>query len=60
MLFVTGVRGLDTEGEFVKYTAIGVYLEDKAIESLAVKWKGKTEEELMDSIDFFSDIVTGS
>ncbi|PSR93060.1 Chalcone--flavonone isomerase [Actinidia chinensis var. chinensis] len=54
-----GVRGLDTEGEFVKYTAIGVYLEDKAIESLAVKWKGKTEEELMDSIDFFSDIVTG-
>lgn len=54
-----GVRGLDIEGKFVKFTAIGVYLEDAAVPSLAVKWKGKTAEELADSIDFFTDIVTG-
>ncbi|GFZ14849.1 chalcone-flavanone isomerase family protein [Actinidia rufa] len=58
-LFLGGAEVWIRRASFVKYTAIGVYLEDKAIESLAVKWKGKTEEELMDSIDFFSDIVTG-
>ncbi|KAL8530856.1 hypothetical protein ACS0TY_007767 [Phlomoides rotata] len=54
-----GARGLEIEGKFVKFTAIGVYLEDNAVPLLAVKWKGKTPEELTDSIDFFAEIVTG-
>ncbi|CAH1445254.1 unnamed protein product [Lactuca virosa] len=54
-----GVRGMEIDGNFVKFTGIGVYLEDKAIPSLAVKWKGKTAAELTDSVEFFRDIVTG-
>ncbi|KAK4482206.1 hypothetical protein RD792_009348 [Penstemon davidsonii] len=54
-----GVRGLEIEGKFINFTAIGVYLEDGAVSSLAVKWKGKSVEELTDSVDFFKDIVTG-
>nr|WHU31429.1 chalcone isomerase [Echinacea purpurea] len=54
-----GVRGLEIEGNFVKFTGIGVYLEDKAISSLAVKWKGKSADELTDSVEFYRDIVTG-
>nr|WLY76781.1 chalcone isomerase [Panax quinquefolius] len=55
-----GARGLDIQGKFVKFTAIGVYLEDSAVGSLAVKWKGKTAEELTESVEFFRDVVTGS
>ncbi|CAL5407514.1 unnamed protein product [Camellia sinensis] len=54
-----GERGLEIQGKFIKFTAIGVYLEDSAIPSLAVKWKGKTAEELTDSVDFFRDILCG-
>ncbi|KAM7499220.1 hypothetical protein LguiA_023634 [Lonicera macranthoides] len=54
-----GVRGLEIQGKFIKFTAIGVYLEEKAVASLADKWKGKTAEELADSVEFFADIVTG-
>ncbi|XP_059666172.1 chalcone--flavanone isomerase-like [Cornus florida] len=54
-----GARGLEIQGKFVKFTAIGVYLEDNAIPFLTVKWKGKTAEELTDSVEFFRDIVTG-
>ncbi|KAI3776799.1 hypothetical protein L1987_46589 [Smallanthus sonchifolius] len=54
-----GVRGMEIQGNFVKFTGIGVYLEDKAISSLAVKWKGKSAQELTDSDDFYTDIVTG-
>lgn len=54
-----GVRGLDIQGKFVKFTAIGVYLEDSAVTSLAVKWNGKSAEELTESVEFFRDIVTG-
>ncbi|KAK9913369.1 hypothetical protein M0R45_037187 [Rubus argutus] len=54
-----GVRGLEIQGNFVKFTAIGVYLEDKAVPELAVKWKGKTAEELSESVQFFREIVTG-
>ncbi|KAB2622130.1 chalcone isomerase [Pyrus ussuriensis x Pyrus communis] len=53
-----GVRGLEIQGNFVKITAIGVYLEDNAVPQLAVKWKGKTAEELTESVEFFRDIVT--
>nr|AGH13331.1 chalcone isomerase [Rhus chinensis] len=54
-----GVRGLEIQGKFVKFTAIGVYVEDSAVSSLAGKWKGKSAEELCESVPFFRDIVTG-
>lgn len=50
---------MEIQGNFVKFTGIGVYLEDKAIPFLAGKWKGKTAEELVNSVEFFRDIVTG-
>lgn len=59
MLTYAGVRELDVEGKSVKTGAIGVYLEDKAVPMLAAKWKGKTAEELTDSVELFRDIVTG-
>nr|BBA68552.1 chalcone isomerase [Nemophila menziesii] len=55
-----GVRGLEINGNFVKFTAIAVYLEGNAVSELAIKWKGKSGSQLTDSDDFFSDIVTGS
>ncbi|XP_022938524.1 chalcone--flavonone isomerase-like [Cucurbita moschata] len=54
-----GVRELEVEGNSVKFTAIGVYLEKDALPLLAGKWKGKSAAELMDSDEFFRDIVTG-
>lgn len=58
-MFVVGNRCLEIEGKFVKFTAIGVYLEETAIPFLAAKWKGKSSEELTNSVEFFRDIVTG-
>ncbi|CDY53696.1 BnaA07g37900D [Brassica napus] len=55
-----GVRGLDIHGKFVIFTVIGVYLDAVAVPSLSVKWKGKTTEELTESVPFFREIVTGS
>ncbi|XVE75267.1 hypothetical protein DITRI_Ditri12bG0081500 [Diplodiscus trichospermus] len=54
-----GERGLEIQGQFIKFTAIGVYLEDNAVERLAVKWKGKNAAELTESVEFFRDVVTG-
>ncbi|XP_028799483.1 chalcone--flavonone isomerase 1 [Neltuma alba] len=54
-----GERGLQIQDKFVKFTAIGVYLEDDAVPVLAPKWKGKTAEELTESVEFFREIVTG-
>nr|APT37062.1 chalcone isomerase [Coleus scutellarioides] len=54
-----GERGLEIEGKFVKFTAIGVYLEGSSVAALAVKWKGKTADELADSNDFIAEIITG-
>ncbi|CAJ1977738.1 unnamed protein product [Sphenostylis stenocarpa] len=54
-----GERGLTIEGKFIKFTAIGVYLEDKAVASLATKWKGKPSEELIQALDFYRDIISG-
>ncbi|GMN51235.1 hypothetical protein TIFTF001_020389 [Ficus carica] len=54
-----GVRGMEIQGKFVKFTAIGVYLESNAVTWLAGKWKGKSADELTDSVQFFRDIVTG-
>lgn len=54
-----GVRGMEIEGKFVKFTAIGVYLEDSAVAALAAKWKGKTAAELAESVEFIAEIITG-
>nr|WIL10282.1 chalcone synthase [Grona styracifolia] len=54
-----GERGLTIEGKFIKFTGIGVYVEDKAVASLAPKWKGKSSEELLQTLDFFRDIISG-
>nr|GEZ93259.1 chalcone isomerase [Tanacetum cinerariifolium] len=54
-----GARYFELDGKVLKVTAVSVYLEDKAIQSLAVKWKGKTPAELMDSDEFYEDVVTG-
>ncbi|KAD4586308.1 hypothetical protein E3N88_23909 [Mikania micrantha] len=54
-----GVRCMEIESKLVKISGIGVYLEDKAIQSLAATWKGKGVEELQDSEDFFKDIING-
>ncbi|KAL6011193.1 Chitinase 1 [Asimina triloba] len=54
-----GCRGLEIQGKFVKFTTIGIYLADDAVPLLAVKWKGKTAQELTDSVEFFREIVTG-
>ncbi|KAK1320377.1 Chalcone--flavonone isomerase [Acorus calamus] len=53
------VRGLEIDGRFVKFTSIGVYLEESAIQSLAATWKGKAADELFGSGDFFMDVVKG-
>nr|AFL72080.1 chalcone isomerase [Agastache rugosa] len=54
-----GVRGLEIEGKFIKFTAIGVYVEDSAVPALAVKWNGKTADELADSVEFIAEIIAG-
>ncbi|KAL5716877.1 chalcone isomerase [Ranunculus cassubicifolius] len=55
-----GVRGLQIKEQFIKFTAIAIYLEsDSAISSLSPKWKSKSAQQLMDSDEFFHDIVTG-
>ncbi|XP_015075260.1 chalcone--flavonone isomerase-like [Solanum pennellii] len=54
-----GHRGLEVEGKFVKFSVIGVYLEENVVPFLAVKWKGRSSEELTYSLEFFRDIVTG-
>lgn len=59
MCAVAGHRGLVIEGKFVKFSVIGVYLEENAVPFLAAKWKGKSSEELTYSLEFFRDIVTG-
>nr|APM86425.1 chalcone isomerase 1 [Freesia hybrid cultivar] len=60
-LFLAGAgqRGLDVGGKLVIFTAIGVYLEESAVPSLAGKWEGKAAEELLVSDHFFRDIYTG-
>ncbi|KAL5726840.1 chalcone isomerase [Ranunculus cassubicifolius] len=55
-----GVRGLQIQEQFIKFTVIAIYLEsDSAISSLYPNWKSKSAQQLMDSDEFFHDIVTG-
>nr|5YX3_A Chain A, Chalcone-flavonone isomerase family protein [Deschampsia antarctica]5YX3_B Chain B, Chalcone-flavonone isomerase family protein [Deschampsia antarctica]CBX44252.1 chalcone isomerase I [Deschampsia antarctica] len=55
-----GVRGMEIGGNFIKFTAIGVYLQaDAAVSALAKKWAGKAADELASDAAFFRDVVTG-
>nr|UXO98046.1 Chalcone Isomerase [Pueraria montana var. lobata] len=54
-----GVRGLQIQDNFVKFTAIGIYLQHDAVPILSVKWNAKSAPELTESHQFFRDIVTG-
>nr|UVH27312.1 chalcone isomerase [Paris polyphylla var. yunnanensis] len=54
-----GERGLEIEGKFIAFTAIGVYFEEEAIRSLSHKWKGMSADELTGSLEFYRDVVTG-
>ncbi|KQK12452.1 chalcone--flavonone isomerase [Brachypodium distachyon] len=55
-----GVRGMDIGGNFIKFTAIGVYLQaDAAVSSLAAKWAAKPAADLAADAAFFRDVVTG-
>nr|UWK01851.1 chalcone isomerase [Erythronium umbilicatum]UWK01852.1 chalcone isomerase [Erythronium umbilicatum] len=60
-LFLAGAgeRGLEIGGKFITFTAIGVYVEESAVEALAGKWKGKSGDELVGSPEFFRDVVKG-
>ncbi|EEE60187.1 hypothetical protein OsJ_13133 [Oryza sativa Japonica Group] len=54
------VRGVEIAGNFIKFTAIGVYLEEgAAVPALAKKWAGKSADELAADAAFFRDVVTG-
>ncbi|KAJ1700094.1 hypothetical protein LUZ63_008606 [Rhynchospora breviuscula] len=54
-----GVRGLDIGGQFIKFTAIGVYLEESALQILAQKWSSNTADEITGSLEFYRDIING-
>lgn len=50
---------MEIGGNFIKFTAIGVYIEDAAVPALAKRWAGKTADELAADNAFFRDVVTG-
>ena len=51
---------MEIGGNFIKFTAIGVYLEEgAAVSALAKKWAGKSADELAAGVAFFRDVVTG-
>ncbi|PWA68104.1 Chalcone--flavonone isomerase [Artemisia annua] len=58
-LIGAGVRCVEKQGIMVNTNSVGLYVEERAIQSLAAKWKGKTAEELLDSDEFYNDIATG-
>lgn len=53
------MRGLEIGGKFVKFTAIGIYLEESSLGALAEKWTTKSADELAASPDFYADIING-
>ncbi|GKB17327.1 chalcone isomerase [Tanacetum coccineum] len=54
-----GVRHMEMQGTIQKVVVARLYLEEKAIESLGMKWKGKTNVELIDSDEFYNEIFNG-
>nr|GEW74283.1 chalcone isomerase [Tanacetum cinerariifolium] len=54
-----GARRVEVQENIMQVDVSSVYLEEKAIELLIVKWKGKTDVELLDSHEFFDEIYNG-
>nr|QDF63023.1 chalcone isomerase [Goniophlebium niponicum] len=53
-----GNRGLEINGKFVKFTAIGIYVEDAIVHYLSPKLGGKSVEELCDKELLFEEVLT--
>eukprot|EP00249_Psilotum_nudum_P006129 c19476_g1_i1 orf=956-1579(+) len=52
-----GARGLDINGTFIKFTSIGIYIEEDVVKHLAPKYKGKSGQELYQDESFFEDTL---
>lgn len=53
-----GDRGLEINGKFIKFTAIGIYVEDGIIPHLSPKLSGKSVEELCDKELLFEEVLS--
>eukprot|EP00250_Pteridium_aquilinum_P012207 c20571_g1_i2 orf=162-788(+) len=53
-----GDRGLEINGNYIKFTAIGIYVEDGIIPHLSPKLKGKSVEELCDNELLFEEVLS--
>lgn len=54
-----GLRDGERDGKYMKFSVVGIYLEESAVPYLAARWKGKTAEELEKSEEFLNDLVHG-
>nr|QDF58100.1 chalcone isomerase 1 [Lomagramma matthewii] len=52
-----GDRGLEKNGKFIKFTTIGIYVDDAIIPDLSRKLGGKTVDELCDKELLFEEVV---
>lgn len=52
-----GFRGMEINGNFIKFTAIGIYIEEGVIKHLSPKLKGKTAEELCKDELLFEELL---
>nr|QDF63021.1 chalcone isomerase [Stenochlaena palustris] len=53
-----GDRGLEINGRFIKFTAIGIYIEDGIIPYLSPKLSGKSVEELCHKELLFEEVLS--
>nr|QDF63000.1 chalcone isomerase [Odontosoria chusana] len=53
-----GDRGLEINGNYIKFTAIGIYVEDGIIPHLSPKLRGKTVEELCEKELLFEEVIS--
>nr|QDF63008.1 chalcone isomerase [Christella parasitica] len=53
-----GDRGLEINGKFIKFTAIGIYVEDGIVPYLSPKLSGKCVEELCDKELLFEEVIS--
>nr|QDF63016.1 chalcone isomerase [Dicksonia antarctica] len=53
-----GDRGLEINGNYIKFTAIGIYVEEGVIPHLSPKLSGKTVEELCDKELLFEELLS--
>lgn len=52
-----GVRGLEIKGNFIKFTSIGIYIEESIVDHLTPKYKGKDANLLYENEELFEDII---